>query len=349
MPYDFPYMKEIQGGRAPRLLLVDGHYYLYRSFFAIRGLTNARGEPTNAIYGFLKAIRRMISDVRPDYAAVVWDAGIPDHRMALHPGYKQNRDDMPDDLEVQEEPIRRTLPLMGVRCVFLEETEADDLIASYVNQARSRGFECVVATNDKDILQLVGEGVCVYSSGSAAGDAKEGFRLLGIPEVTEKWGVPPAMIGDVLALTGDAADNIPGITGVGVKTASKWLGRFGSLGALLERCGEDPKIDAKISPHRDLILKNRRMVTLDTGLPLPLPIEAMGIDPCYPELIAAMKEFGFRSLTADIEREDRERSGAVPKEGTDPDAGRVEPEKGARVENLSREETIAPVQGELFS
>jgi len=141
-----------------RLLLVDGHYYLYRSFFAIRGLTNSKGEPTNAIYGFVKALRRMLADLKPDYAAVVWDAGLPERRTQLQPDYKQHRDEMPDDLEVQQEPIQAIVPLLGVASVFLENHEADDLIASYVTEARKEGIECVVATNDKDILQMVGDG-----------------------------------------------------------------------------------------------------------------------------------------------------------------------------------------------
>ena len=331
IPYD-PKMEEIESDRPRRLLLVDGHYYLYRSFFAIRGLTNSKGEPTNAIYGFLKALRRMLTDVRPDFAVVVWDAGLPEHRTALHPEYKQNRGEMPDDLEVQEDPLRRTIPLMGVESVFLAGTEADDLIASYVTKARTEGMECVVATNDKDILQVVGEGVCVYSSGSAAGGAKEGFQLIGIPEVIGKWGVEPRRIGDILALTGDAADNIPGVPGVGVKTAAKWIHRFGSLDGLLEGCMEDPKIAEKVMQHRDLILKNRRMVTLDTTLPLPLAIERMGIVPNYPELIAALREFGFRSLTADVERDQKALVG----------------ESNALDEIGSGEVPEVPAQGELF-
>jgi len=287
--------------RPLRLLLVDGHYYLYRSFFAIRGLSNSKGEPTNAIYGFLKALRRMLADVRPDFAAVVWDAGLPEHRTELHPEYKQNRDEMPDDLEVQQEPLRETIPLLGVTNVLLEGTEADDLIASYVSEARRSGISCVVATNDKDILQLVGEGVSVYSSGSAAGGT--GFRLLGVPEVREKWGVDPGRIGDILALTGDASDNIPGIPGVGEKTAAKWINRFGSLDGLLARAGEDPKIFEKLDPHRELVLRNRKMVELVLDLPLPEPISGFSVAPRYPDLIRALKDFEFRSLSVEVERD----------------------------------------------
>lgn len=288
-----------------RLLLVDGHYYLYRSFFAIRGLTNSKGEPTNAIYGFVKALRRMLADLKPDYAAVIWDAGLPERRTQLQPDYKQHRDEMPDDLEVQQEPIQRIVPLMGVASLSLENHEADDLIASYVVRARSEGLECVVATNDKDILQMVGEGVSIYSTAKAdVGEGNGGFKLLGIPEVRNKWGVDPGMIADVLALTGDAADNIPGVPGVGGKTAAKWINQYGSLERILEGKGIDPKVLDKISASRAQIESNRAMVALDLDLPLPLPVSAMKVSPCYEELIEALRNCEFRSLTAEVEREE---------------------------------------------
>lgn len=292
-------MEDTPPARTPRLLLVDGHYYLYRSFFAIRSLTNSRGEPTNAIYGFLKALRRMLTDVRPDYAAVVWDAGLPEHRTALHPDYKQNREEMPGDLEVQEEPLRDAIPLFGVTNVLLPGTEADDLIASYAAEARRQGISTIIATNDKDILQMVGEGISVYSSGTAAGG--NGFRLLGVPEVIEKWGVEPHLIGDVLALTGDASDNIPGIPGVGEKTAAKWINRFGSLDGLLARASEDPKILEKLEPHRELVLRNRKMVELDLGLPLPVPVDSFTVAPRYSELIETLRTLEFRALGREVE------------------------------------------------
>jgi len=296
--------------KSPRLLLVDGHYYLYRSFFAIRGLTNSKGEPTNAIYGFVKALRRMLSDLKPDYAAVVWDAGLPERRTQLQPEYKQHRDEMPDDLEVQQEPLQDIVPLLGVASVFLENHEADDLIASYVTEARREGIECLVATNDKDILQMVGEGVSIYSTAKAdVGEGTGGFKLLGIPEVRMKWGVDPERIADVLALTGDSADNIPGVPGVGGKTAAKWITQYGSLERILTGEGVDSKVSGKIAPHRAQIESNRHMVALDLDLPLPLPIAQMQVCPRYPELIEALRRCEFRSLTAEVERE-AERAGA---------------------------------------
>ena len=287
-----------------RLLLVDGHYYLYRSFFAIRGLTNSRGEPTNAIYGFVKALRRMISDLKPDYAAVVWDAGLPERRTQLQPEYKQHRDEMPDDLEVQQEPIQKIVPLLGVASVFLENHEADDLIASYVMEASRCGMECVVATNDKDILQMVREGVSIYSTAKAdVGEGNGGFKLLGVSEVRAKWGVDPELIADVLALTGDSADNIAGVPGVGGKTATKWINQYGSLDHILEGKDLDPKVREKVEASRELIIQNRQMVALDLDLPLPLPIEGMKLCPRYPELIKALRNCEFRSLVAEVERE----------------------------------------------
>jgi DNA polymerase-1 len=288
----------------PRLLLVDGHYYLYRSFFAIRGLSNSKGEPTNAIYGFVKALRRMLSDLKPDCAAVIWDAGLPERRMQLQPEYKQHRDEMPDELEVQQEPIQKIVPLLGAASLFLENHEADDLIASYVVEGCRSGYECVIATNDKDILQMVREGVSIYSTSKTdVGEGNTGFKLLGIPEVRGKWGVEPSLIADVLALTGDAADNIPGVPGVGGKTAAKWINQYGSLDRILNGAELEPKVMEKVAASRELIIQNRQMVALDLDLPLPLPIEDMKVRPRYPELIEMLRHCEFRSLTAEVERE----------------------------------------------
>ena len=335
---------------APRLLLVDGHYYLYRSFFAIRGLTNSRGEPTNAIYGFVKALRRMISDVKPDYAAVIWDAGLPERRTQLQPEYKQHRDEMPDDLEVQQEPIQKIVPLVGAASLFLENTEADDLIASYVIEALREGMECVIATNDKDILQLVRPGVSIYSTAKAdVGEGNGGYKLLGMEDVRAKWGVDPAHIADVLALTGDSADNIPGVPGVGGKTAAKWINQYGSLEILLSSSELEPKVAEKIEASRELIQQNLQMVALDLDLPLPLPIGGMKLAPRYGELIDALRACEFRTLTAEVEREAWQMKGekVEVKKSQDKSDGR-----SASILPESQEPAFTskpPTQGELFS
>ena len=246
----------------------------------------------------------MLADLKPDYAAVIWDAGLPERRTLLQPEYKQHRDAMPDDLEVQQEPLQHIVPLLGVASLFLENTEADDLIASYVMEACRSGVECVVATNDKDILQMVREGVSIYSTAKAdLGEGNGGFKLLGVPEVRAKWGVEPEQIADVLALTGDTADNIRGVPGVGGKTAAKWINHYGSLDRLLSGEVTDPKVLEKLSPSLDLVKANRQMVALDLDLPLPWPIPSMTVTPRYPELVAALRECEFRALTAEVERE----------------------------------------------
>jgi 5'-3' exonuclease len=336
-----------------RLLLVDGHYYLYRSFFAIRGLTNSRGEPVNAIYGFVKALRRMIADLKPDYAVVVWDAGLPERRTLLQPQYKQHRDEMPDDLEVQQEPIKEIVPYMGFASVWLDNTEADDLIASYVTAATSAGMECVVATNDKDILQLVGEGVSIYSTSKVdVGEEKGGFRLLGPVEVTAKWGVEPRKIADVLALTGDSADNIPGVPGVGGKTAAKWINQYGSLEQILKATDLDPKTREKVDSSRELIMQNQSMVALDLDLPLPLPVHDMRVVPRYPELIESLRKCEFRSLLAEVEREWSRLGSPAPRQSQQRHGLPIQNTEPI-LEDVGKESPLlqhpTPHQGELFS
>ncbi|MEI8292434.1 MAG: 5'-3' exonuclease H3TH domain-containing protein [bacterium] len=287
-----------------RLLLVDGHYYLYRSFFAIRGLKNSRGEPTNAIYGFIKALRKMLVDVKPDRAAVIWDAGLPARRVELQPAYKQNRSSMPDDLRPQEEWLQKNIHLLGTKSLELPDTEADDLIASYTRAAKHDGADVVIATNDKDIWQLVDSRTHIYSTNKT--DLKEtGFALLGPAEVAEKWGVPAARIADVLTLTGDSSDNIPGVPGIGGKTAVQLVNSHGPIGRILENPAliENPKLRDKILTHRDTIIANQEMVRLDDDLPLPEDWQSLDIRPLHLELIAALRDCEFKSLVNEIEAE----------------------------------------------
>jgi len=287
-----------------RLLLVDGHYYLYRSFYAIRGLRNSRGEPTNAIYGYAKAIRKMLADLKPDLAAVIWDRGLPARRTTLQPEYKQNRTEMPDDLRPQQEWLQENITLFGPASVSLQDTEADDLIATYARAASAEGVEVIIATNDKDILQLTCDRIRIYST--AKTDARtEGFCLLGIPEVREKWGVLPSQIADVLALTGDSSDNIPGVPGIGDKTAVALITTHGSIENLLANPDaiSNPKLREKIIASRELITANREMVRLDEDLPLPHPWSTFQIRPKFPELIQALRECEFKGLLQEVQTE----------------------------------------------
>ncbi len=288
-----------------RLLLVDGHYYAYRSFFAIRNLSNSRGEPTNAVFGFVKALRKMIADVGPDAAAVVWDAGLPERRMQLLPSYKQQREETPPDLAVQFPVIERAVAALGFHNVRLEGHEADDLIASYAAAARAGGDnEVVIATNDKDIYALVGDGVAIYSTNKTdTGGANEGV-LLGPAEVEAKWGVPAASIPDVLALTGDAVDNIPGVVGVGTKTAAKLVREHGRVALLAENPAviHNEKLRAKVAAAADRLRDNLELVRLEQDLPLPVALEALSLRPDPDAMLALARECEFRSLTAEFEK-----------------------------------------------
>ena len=289
-----------------KLLLIDGHYYVYRSFFAIPNLSNSKGEPTNAIFGFTKTVRLMLKHLQPELGAVFWDEGTPEHRVKLQPAYKETRKEMPKPMIPQLDFIQRLTPLLGFRSISLPNTEADDLMGCYAIAAcRRPGMEIVLATNDKDLYQLVGPCVKVYTTAKAdLASPKDAFALLSEDQVTAKWEVPPSLIGDVLALTGDSVDNIPGI-GLGRKTAAALIREFGGLQSLLANMDKvkSARIREKLSNAREQILQNRQMVDLDCHLELPVPIDQLRIEPDYPNLIRALEQCEFKSLLQEIRDE----------------------------------------------
>jgi 5'-3' exonuclease len=288
-----------------KLLLIDGHYYVYRSFFAIPNLSNSRGEPTNAIFGFTKTLRLMVKHLQPGLGAVVWDEGVPERRVELQPAYKETRKEMPQPMIPQLDFIQKLTPLLGFRNISLPNTEADDLMGCYALAARKRDVEVVLATNDKDLFQLVGPCVKVYTTAKVdLVSPKDPFALLGEPEVTAKWNVPPKLIGDVLALAGDSVDNIPGI-GLGRKTAAALIGEYGSLEGLMANIEKvkNQKTREKLIKARDQILQNRKMVELDCDMKLPVEFEQLKIKPDYPALIAALEKCEFKSLLQEVRDE----------------------------------------------
>jgi len=289
-----------------KLLLIDGHYYVYRSFFAIPNLSNSRGEPTNAIFGFTKTLRLMLKHLQPELGAVIWDEGVPQSRMELQPAYKETRKEMPLPMIPQLESIQKLTPMLGFRNISIPDTEADDLMGCYAIAACERpGMEVVLATNDKDLYQLVGPCVRVYSTAKAdLLSPKDGFALLGEDLVTAKWQVPPKLIGDVLALTGDSVDNIPGI-GFGRKTAAALIREFGGVEPLLKNLDKVKSASAreKLANSREQILQNRKMIELDCQLELPVPIDQLRIAPDYPRLIEELERCEFKSLLQEVREE----------------------------------------------
>jgi 5'-3' exonuclease len=292
--------------RRVKLLLIDGHYYVYRSFFAIPNLSNSKGEPTNAIFGFTKTLRLMLKHLQPELGAVFWDEGLPQKRMELQPAYKETRKEMPLPMVPQLDFLQKLTPLLGFKNISLPNTEADDLMGCYATRAcQRRGMEVVLATNDKDLYQLVGPCVKVYSTAKAdLASPKDAFALLGETEVTTKWGVPPKFIGDVLAISGDAVDNIRGI-GIGRKTAAALVLEFGGLDQLLAKIDnvKSARNREKLLAGRDQILQNRKMVELDCETELPLPIDDLRVRPDYPALIAALEKCEFKSLLQEVRDE----------------------------------------------
>ena len=289
-----------------KLLLIDGHYYVYRSFFAIPNLSNSKGEPTNAIFGFTKTLRLMVKHLQPELGAVFWDEGMPERRVKLQPAYKETRKEMPKPMVPQLDFIQKLTPLLGFRNISIPNTEADDLMGCYAIAACKRPqMEVVLATNDKDLYQLVGPCVKVYTTAKAdLASPKDAFALLSEDQVTAKWEVQPNLIGDVLALAGDSVDNIPGV-GLGRKTAATLIREFGGLESLLANIDKvkSARTREKLMNSRDQILENREMVDLDCHLELPVPIDELQIRPDYPNLIRVLEQCEFKSLLQEIRDE----------------------------------------------
>src|SRR5256714_2840503 len=308
----------LQHHSAMKLLLIDGHYYVYRSFFAIPNLSNSRGEPTNAIFGFTKTLRLMIKHLQPELGAVFWDEGMPEKRVKLQPAYKETRKEMPLPMVPQLDFVQKLTPLLGFANISLPNTEADDLMGCYAMAAcKRKGMEVILATNDKDLYQLVGSCVKIYTTAKAdLASPKDAFALLGEDQVIEKWQVPPKLIGDVLAISGDSVDNIPGVAGLGRKTAASLIRGFGGLDALLANIEKvkSERTREKLAAAREQILQNRQMVELDCHTELPVAIDDLWIKPDYPALIARLEKCEFKSLLQEVKDEAARMSGSTQEE-----------------------------------
>lgn len=285
-----------------RLLLIDGSYYVYRSFFAMSHLCSPRGEPSGAIYGFFKAVEKMLRHVQPTHAAVVWD-GYPKRRHALQPGYKAHREGRCEDMIAQWNVIHTLVLMMGLKAVCDPDAESDDLMASYAAigaDANDTGYETILATADKDLLACVDKWTRVYSTSKE--DKGEGeYALLGESEVITKWGVSPSKLGEVLALMGDGSDNIKGVRGIGEKTAADMIRTYGNARELIAKleAGEIPKLSAKLKlilPAKELIIQNLEMVRLEIDLPLPLPLESLTVGERTAEFNEAMSYYAINTI-----------------------------------------------------
>jgi len=283
-----------------RLILIDGTAVLYRAFFAIPELTAPSGRPTNALFGFIRMLRQMEAVWSPTHWTVVFDGGLSEERLELHGDYKAQRPRMPDPLREQFEPVQEYLERAEVAWVRIEGEEADDVIASLAARFQDRADEVLLATTDKDLYQLVGDACRIIPPAGKGG-------MMGAAEVVAKTGVPPEKIVDWLALVGDASDNIPGVPGVGPKTAARLLGAFGSIRGIWEHIGEvrGGKIREALSENRPMVERNVAMVLLRRDIHGGPEWEATAVKPQDPvRLVPFFEEYGFKSM-ADALRQGR--------------------------------------------
>ena len=276
------------------LYLVDGSSYIYRAYYAIRHLSSPDGHPTNAIYGFIQMLLKLIKDYNPQHLAVVFDAGRTTFRTEMYPEYKANRAAMPDDLRVQMEPIREVVRAFNIPTLELQGYEADDIIGDLAGRFAGQGGKVVVVTGDKDLMQIVTDRVTLL-------DTMKG-KESGITEVIERFGVGPELVIDILGLAGDSSDNIPGVPGIGEKTAAKLILEFGSLDSLLARAGEvKGKNGEKLREFREQALLSRRLATIELKVPLEINMETLAArEPDQKTLNVIFKKFGFSSLIKEL-------------------------------------------------
>jgi DNA polymerase I len=241
-----------------RLLIVDGHAYAYRAFHAIRELRSPTGQPTNAIYGFVKMLEKMRAAIEPTHLMVVWDGGLSAERLAALPDYKAQRPEMPADLRPQLDGIENFLAAAGVPSYCGDGVEADDYIATLARRAAAAGWNVVIASSDKDFMQLVTARIGLLNPNDKTG------AVWTHEQVLAKTGVAPEQVADWLALMGDAVDNIPGVPGVGPKTAAELLKQFGSVAALFDRLDEvkSEKLRASLRAAAENVRRNQQLVRL---------------------------------------------------------------------------------------
>ena len=283
---------ERRNSSRPVLFLIDGNSQVYRAYHAIRGLTGPDGRSTGAVYGFVAMLRKLVTDQRPDLVACAFDLAGPTFRSEMAADYKANRPPMPDDLVAQIPYVHRACEALGVPILSCEGFEADDVIGTVAERAVREGYQVAIVTGDKDMFQLVGDGVRVFNP-------RDDGTWYDAEGVREKFGVPPEFVVDVLALMGDAVDNIKGVPGVGEKGARDLITTFGSLDALLARAGEvqQKKYRESLLAHAELAHQSRELARIRRDAPLQFDVPSFRYQgPNQQACFELFGELGFRSL-----------------------------------------------------
>lgn len=278
-------------------LLVDGFNLIYRCYFAMPELTRADGFPTGALHGWVKSLWKLADQEKPEAILVFFDLDGAQDRLALHPDYKAHREEMPEALQKQIEPVKLLTRAMGLVGIEQSGVESDDLLAAQAVALAHAGHEVLIVSSDKDFAQIVGEKIKMMLPPPTA-NPKLGWRLLDAPGVAEKFGVPPAQIAEYLALVGDTSDNIPGINGVGPKTAAKWLAEWGSLEAIIAHAAElkPERFREPVAAEAEKLRRNLKLTTLNLSLPT---VAAEKTAPQVGELLRLLESFEMRSTLAE--------------------------------------------------
>lgn len=284
------------------LILVDGSSYLYRAYHAFPPLTNSKGEPTGAMYGVLNMLRSLLLQYRPSHVAVVFDAKGKTFRDELFAEYKSHRPPMPDDLRAQIEPLHQMVKAMGLPLLVVSGVEADDVIGTLAQEAEKAGHAVLISTGDKDMAQLVTPNITLINTMNNA--------ILGPQEVCEKYGVPPELIIDFLALMGDSSDNIPGVPGVGEKTAQALLQGLGGLDSLFSHLDKISTLtfrgaktmSAKLEQNKDVAYLSYKLATIKTDVELDITCDELNVSaPDDEQLHQLFSRYEFKRWLADVE------------------------------------------------
>lgn len=278
-------------------LLVDGFNLAYRCFYALPELTRADGFPTGALHGWVKSLWKLADQEQPEATLVFFDLGGAQDRLALHPEYKAQRAEMPEALEKQIEPLKQLTRAMGLVGIEQDGVESDDLLAAQAVALARAGHDVLIVSSDKDFAQIVDDRIKIMLPPPSA-NPKLGWRLLDATGVQEKFGVPPTQIADYLALVGDTSDNIPGIDGVGPKTAAKWLAECGSLEAVIARAVElkPERFRETVAASAAKLRLNRQLTTLNLALPT---VAAEKTAPAVAELLRLLESFEMKGTLAE--------------------------------------------------
>lgn len=278
--------------------LVDGSGFIFRAFHALPPMSRADGTPTNAVFGFTNMLIKLIDDLKADHCAIIFDTARKTFRNDIFDQYKANRPPAPEELIPQFSIIREAVKAFNVPCIEMDGFEADDLIASYTTLAVNDGAKVTIVSSDKDLMQLVGHNVMMH-------DPMKN-KYIGVSEVREKFGVNPEKVIDVQSLAGDSADNVPGVPGIGIKTAAQLITEYGDLDSLLARATEitQPKRRENLINFSEMARISRDLVTLKTDVEVPQSLQSLAVANFDPNTVLEfLRAQGFKRLTARFETE----------------------------------------------